>query len=131
MSDLEPNATLSCYQCGGSECNITTLKESFKIGCDPGDICWRSKQAKTGLYYRGCASRSCIPTERTLSIINNLTNQTSSLILDLIESKKQQSFLNNICCLKDYCNKAITTKKINYNNPFNFILLVVLFFFFY
>jgi hypothetical protein len=115
------------------------LKSTFKTECDPGDICWRSKQAKTGLYYRGCASRSCIPTYKTLSIIiknnnnnSNLTNQTSSssLILDeVIESKRQQSFLNNICCLKDYCNKAITIKKIN--NTFNLILLALLLFFYY
>ncbi len=126
MSDLEPNATLSCYQCGGLECNTTTLTNSFKIQCDPGDICWRSKQARNGLYYRGCASRSCIPTLRTILYVNNLTNQTSSLLILDANNKQQSSFLNNICCLKDYCNKAIETKKIN-----RILLPLLLFFYFY
>lgn len=123
VSQLDPNATFTCFSCAAENCTEPlSTKSSPKILCQTGDICWVCWKfplkligffclkfkfdlffsfLKRGLSgkanYRGCASRQCIPRITYDNVIIS----------------------SNICCGKDYCNTAMS---INSN-----LILILLF----
>lgn len=122
LNDLPLNTTLKCHR----GVNETAIKANFRYECDPGEICWRSK-TKTDIY-RGCATRKCTPTVIQLigiSSDSNQTNETNNNDKSVSEQTQEDTFLNNICCLKDFCNRGARIRTLPWNLP-AFILIYLI-----